>query len=84
MNFILSLEIDEFLSLIEKAFEKQEEGRARDMWLMKYQHMDSKNFMPFSQFFRLQKQPKVNRPKEEILKEAERIRASIRDKEGGE
>lgn len=84
MNFILSLEVDDFVGLIIKAFEKQEENRARNMWLMKYQHMDEKNFMPFSKFFRLQKEPVNKRSKEDILKEVEEIRASIRDKKGGE
>ncbi|MGJ9381534.1 hypothetical protein [Salipaludibacillus sp. CF4.18] len=72
------------MSLINKAFEKQEEDRARNMWLMRYQNMDDKSFIPFSKFFKLQTEPANIRPKEDILKEAEEIRAKIRDRKGGE
>ncbi|MGJ9383238.1 hypothetical protein [Salipaludibacillus sp. CF4.18] len=80
----MSLDVDDFLSLIKKAFEKQEEDRARNMWLMRYQNMDDKTFIPFSQFFKLQTEPDNIRPKEDILQEVEEIRAKIRDKKGGE
>jgi homoserine trans-succinylase len=52
------------------------------MWLMKYQHMDEQSFVPFSQFFKVQKQVINKRSAEEILSEAQEIRKSIRKKSG--
>lgn len=65
-----------------KAVEKREEHKAWEMWLMKYQHMDNKNFVPFSKFFCQQRQPIIKpRPAEEVLKEAEVIRKAIEKKQ---
>ena len=61
--------------------EKREERKAWEMWLTLYPKMTKENFMPFSEFFKMQKQTISKRPKEDILDEVERIRASIRDKE---
>ena len=82
INFIMSLEIDDFISLIAKAFEKKEERKSWEMWLTLYPNMTKENFMPFSEFFRMQKEPISKRSKEDILDEVERIRASVRDKGG--
>jgi len=76
----MSLDVDEFVRLINKSLEKQEERKAWEMWLTLYPNMNKKNFMPFSEFFNMQKQTISKRPKEDILEEAERIRASVRDK----
>jgi len=78
----MSLEIDDFISLIAKAFEKKEERKSWEMWLTLYPNMTKENFMPFSEFFRMQKEPISKRSKEDILDEVERIRASVRDKGG--
>jgi hypothetical protein len=82
MNYVMSLDIDTFLSLVIKAIEKREEKKAWQMWLMKYQHMDEKTFVPFSQFFKSQKQEVSKRPAVEILEEAQEIRDRIRKKSG--
>ena len=76
----MSLEIDDFISLIAKSFEKKEERKSWEMWLTLYPNMTKENFMPFSEFFNMQKQKISKRPKEDILDEVERIRASARDK----
>jgi hypothetical protein len=80
MGFVMSLDIDDFIRLIAKAVEKREEAKAWGMWLAKYPRMTKKTFVPFSQFFKAQREPvKVRRPVEEVLAEAERIRAAVRE-----
>ena len=76
----MSLDVDEFVRLINKSLEKREERKAWEMWLTLYPNMTKENFMPFSEFFRMQKEPISKRPKEDILEEVERIRASVREK----
>lgn len=80
----MSLDVVEFVGLINKALEKKEENRYWEMWLTLYPNMNKENFMPFSEFFIKQTKPISKRPKEDILEEVERIRASIREKKGGE
>lgn len=83
MAFITSLEIDDFIGLIFKAQEKREEARAWGMWLAKYPYMDQKTFVPFSEFFRVQRQPPIKaRPAGDLLAEAERIRQAVKKKGG--
>jgi hypothetical protein len=82
MSFVMSLETDDFIQLVSQAFLKREEAKAWGMWLMKYQHMDEQSFVPFSQFFKVQKQVINKRSAEEILSEAQEIRKSIRKKSG--
>lgn len=82
MSFVMSLPIDDFVQLIAKAIEKQEESKAWDMWLTKYPNMTKDTYVPFKQFFQTQKQPISKRPKEDILKEAERIREAIKSRKG--
>jgi len=78
----MALDVDEFVRLINKSLEKREERKAWEMWLTLYPKMTKENFMPFSEFFNMQKKSISKRPKEDILEEVERIRASVRDKEG--
>ena len=68
--------------VIFRELEKKEEKRAWDRWLVDYGRMNKDNYISFEEFLRKLKNPISKRPKEEILEEAERIRASIRDKEG--
>lgn len=75
LTFFYSLDAQEAAGLFELALEHREEEKAWQMWLMKYQHMTDKNFIPFSQFYTkaTQAQPS-KRSAEEILAEAEEIR----------
>jgi hypothetical protein len=85
MSFVMSLDIDDFIQLVSKALLKREEQKAWSMWLMKYPHMDEQSFIPFSQFFKAQKQENISqRPAEDILKEADEIRKKIHSKKSGE
>lgn len=69
------------MQLYWKSVEKHKEKRAWEMWLMRYQHMTDKNFMPFSQFFKGQTKAISAKDKNEILQDVERIR-NARKKEG--
>lgn len=83
MSFVMSLETDDFIQIIDKALYKREERKAWQMWLMKYQHMDKDSFIPFSRFFKAQQSKQTSeRPAEDILKEAQEIRNRIRKKSG--
>ena len=80
INFVLNLDYELGIKLINKALEKQQEDR---MWLLYagiYPNMDKKTFVPFEKFFKKPKDIKVSkRPAEEILQEAMEIHAKIKD-----
>jgi hypothetical protein len=66
--------------VIQSDHEKENDLKLWQMWLMKYQHMDEENFMPFSKFCELSKipaQPKIKKSAEELLKMADDIHKSI-------
>ena len=84
MDHINKMPLSFGCKVIFRELEKKEERKAWEMWLTLYPNMNKENFMPFSEFFRMQKEPISKRPKEDILEEVERIRESVRDKEGGE
>lgn len=50
INYILSMEFDEGIKFILKAFEKELEERLWDRWLVDYRHMDEKNFIDFEKY----------------------------------
>jgi hypothetical protein len=71
----MNLDVLEVIELLELAIEKREEEKAWQMWLTKYQNMDKKSFIPFSQFYKKAISTEINqRPTEDILKEVEEIR----------
>jgi hypothetical protein len=84
MSFLMSLDLDDFIQIIDKAIYRREELKSWQMWLMKYQHMDEKSFIPFSHFFKYQQSKQISKQRsaEEILKEAHEIRSRIRKKSG--
>jgi hypothetical protein len=73
----MSLYFEEGLAVIAKAFEKREEDKAWQMWLVKYQHMDKNNFVPFTDFLKKSIRPSINKPNkttEELIQMAEEIK----------
>jgi hypothetical protein len=67
------------IELINKAFDKREKEKAWQMWLMRYQHMSKKNFVPFSQFMKKAIRPTNNdssEPTEDLIAMAEKIKAA--------
>lgn len=92
MQFVMNLEVEDFLRLAAKAFEKREEERAWDMWLQIYPDMvvprpGSKKplikFMPFSKYLAGMKNPKMqisSKTNEEIAAQTARIREKIKAK----
>jgi hypothetical protein len=77
MDYILTLEFEDFISLIVRAYREREREKAWQMWLSLYPNMDKKTFIPFSEFYKEQTEPVSRRPKEEILSEAEAIRKKL-------
>lgn len=84
MSFVMSLDFEDFFKLINKMYEKREEQKAWEMYLMKYQHMGKKDHIEFKDFYQKQREPTEIRPKDDILQEVEAIREAIRKKKGGE
>lgn len=85
MNYILTLDAGDVIALLDKAVDKREEQKAWDMWLMKFQHMTQKSFIPFSSYYKSLSAPNVSRrPTEEILQEAQKIREKARSSEGSQ
>lgn len=67
--------------LLIAALKKKQEDRAWQMWLMQYQHMTEKNFVPFSEFYSKQTaspQSVTSKTKEEILADTDMILRSLR------
>ena len=73
MDFILSMDVDEGREMIIKAYEKQNEDKAYQLYLMKYPDMTQENFIPFDEFY------KPNRKEEKHQNEsAEDILSNVR------
>lgn len=73
IDHILSLPIEDGMELIEYAQEEKKKQKAWEMWLVQYQHMEKKNFVPFSEFYESLQVRISYRPAEDILREAEEI-----------
>jgi predicted metal-dependent hydrolase len=79
IEYVMDLPIIKGLELIQKAFDKREEEKAWQMWLMRFQHMTQKNFVPFSQFMKKAIRPIVeesSEPTEDLIAMAEKIKAA--------
>lgn len=76
MQFVLSLELDDFFELLAKAQEEQAKDFARQQWLAYLPWMTDKNRMSFEEFWARMAGPRQisRRSKGEILAEAEAIR----------
>ncbi|WP_209121507.1 hypothetical protein [Alkalihalobacillus sp. BA299] len=65
----MSLPIKHITRLLDKAFDKKEENKAWDMWLVKYEYMNKDNFVPFSEFLKQTRQPQVSVTTNETVEE---------------
>lgn len=77
---IKNLPIKFGLKMINHAIEKENEGKAWQMWLTQYPNMDKKTFKPFSQFLKEVCKPVLQvsrKSSDEILQEAYKIRQSL-------
>ena len=75
IDFVMNLPLEIGAELINKAIEKTEESLAWDMWLERYQHMDEKTFVPFSQFHKTATKTRISqKPTQDILADAGKIR----------
>jgi hypothetical protein len=83
VEYVLELPYTDGIALINKAMDKREEEKAWQMWLMRYQHMGRKNFVPFSQFYKKAIQPSLEQPSQsadELIRMAEQIKAADRSR----
>lgn len=95
MQFVMNLEVEDFLRLAAKAFEKREEERAWQEWLAVYPDMvvprpgskkPSLQFISFRKYLARMKSPKAQistKTNEEIAAQTARIRAKLKAKKGG-
>lgn len=74
MSFVMSLDIETFVQLVFKAFEKEAEEKIWQKWLVELPYMDEKNFMTFERYKDKHfKQIETEKTDEEILHDAENI-----------
>ena len=84
MDYIMRLEVDEGVLLINKALEEQTKQRHWEMWLAKYTLMDSENHLSFEDFSDAMLGKNISRmSKEEALNKAMEIEKKAQKKRGG-
>lgn len=59
------MELDLTVDLILHAIKKENENKAWQMWIAKYQHMKEENFVPFSEFYKEAIKPKPQKKNDE-------------------
>lgn len=83
MQFVLTLPVDDFFRLIAKAKTEVNRQLAWDMWIAKLPYMGKDSYTPFEDFYTELKQQSTaqsqysRRPAEDILAEADAIKAAI-------
>ena len=82
MSFIMSLDIETVIGLIQKAFQKKEEDKAFQLYASIYPHFDKNNFKKWSEFYKVQTEPISRKSSEEILSSAEKILKKAGEKRG--
>lgn len=74
MSFVMNLDVETFVRLVLKAFEKEAEEKIWQKWLVELPYMEKDNFMSFDVYkdkhFQQQKSDKND---EEIMQDAENI-----------
>lgn len=70
----MDMEFEDAIDLVIKAREKAEEAKAWSIWLSLRPHMTEETFVPFSEFYVIQKSPytkklETKKSTEELLKE---------------
>lgn len=76
MDFILSLELPQFFDLLVKAYEAREKDQAFQMWLVRYRHMTTENFISFEDFYLSLKKPVDNRTAAQIVEDTKKLHAN--------
>lgn len=75
---MLNLQLIHGLKMYTYLFEKQQEQKAWELYISKYQHMDEKTFIPFSKFYESMKPKKISKKSaEEILSDVKKIRKAL-------
>lgn len=91
MQFVMEMDIEDFLKLIAKALEKQREQKAWEMWMALYPSMIIPQplqkepfieFVSFGKFYERMKTPVKQETAQEILAKVEEIRKLVRPSKG--
>ena len=82
MSFVMSLDIDTAIRLIHKAFQKNEEDRAFQLYASIYPTFKRNNFKKFSEFYKVQTEPVSRRSAEDIMATANEILRKAGEKRG--
>lgn len=78
----MNLEYELGVEVISEIVSSKVEQRQWDVWLVRYQHMDSTNYESFEDFKNIGKIKYVE-PKEQIIANANRIRRTVEEGEVG-
>lgn len=74
MSFVMSLDIETFVQLVFKAFEKEAEEKIWQKWLVELPYMEKDNFMSFDVYKDKHfQQQESNKNDEDIIQDAENI-----------
>ena len=75
MSFVLDLDVETFVGLLDKAIEKDIEDKLWQKWLVELPYMDEKSFLSFDEYKEKHFKREYTQKKtdEEILKDAENI-----------
>ena len=82
MSFVMTLDIDTAIRLIHKAFHKNEEDRAFQLYASVYPNFTKNNFKKFTEFYKVQTEPISTKPAEDILAKASEILKKAGEKRG--
>lgn len=83
MTFIMSLNVETVIELIQKAFQKHEEERAFALYASIYPNFNKNNFKPFNEFYKAKNNDKISvRSAEDIMADAQEIMRKVGEKRG--
>lgn len=83
IDYILNLNILEFLDIIKKAYEKETEQALWERWLVDYRHMTEETFISFIDYKERCLGQKIDTTsKEDLIRLAERIEKNSQKKRG--
>lgn len=75
IDFVLSLDLPQFVELLTKAYEKRDEEKMFKMWLTVYPTMTQENFMSFEDYKVALKRPIDTRSAAQIVEDTKKLHA---------
>lgn len=72
------MDIEDFIQIVKKAFEKQSENKAWELYLTRYANMTEEDYIPFDEFYKPQVNQEIeNKSEADILAEVKQILDSL-------